>query len=651
MQFKHPEILYVLFALLIPIFIHLFQLQRFTKTPFTNIKFLKDIEFQTRKSSRLKKWLVLLARLGIFAALIIAFAQPYSSKKDTSKDWLTTIFLDNSMSMEAKGERGELLQRAVQDIAEYLPDKGDFSLLTNDQVYADLSKNILVEHLKNSVYSPTKMDLKTVLLKSQTIFDKNANKNHKLLLISDFQHNEDSKSINWNLLSNKQELDFVKVSPKTGFNTAIDSVSVLEKNADNTLLEIYLVNEGKSQKNVSVSALQNKIVLAKKTLDIPENKRQKTTLLIPNKIDNISIQIDTDDAYLFDNTFYISFQQPEIIKVLEISDNNSFLERIYSQDEFNFTQKKPTEISFELIDKQELVLLNNLEELPQHLAEKLLDFVQNGGSLTIIPNKNNTLDDLNSFFNQLNIGQLNSKLSDSLLVTKIQTSHPILRNVFDKKISNFQYPSVTTRFESTLLHTKNLLSYENQQAFISQISKGKGNIYWVSAALDLKSSNFTKAPLIVPVFYNMGKMSIRQTALAYRIGAKNRIEVDESLQQDEVLQIVGAAEDFIPIQEIQAEKVNLLTNKQPIKTGFYKIMNKEKFVKNLAFNYPKDENNLSFLEESDFYGANQNWYQYPTIKKALETLTIQQSVQSYFKWFVLLALLFLLIEILLLKYL
>lgn len=54
MQFKHPEILYALFALLIPIFIHLFQLQRFVKIPFTNVRFLKEIELQTRKSSRLK---------------------------------------------------------------------------------------------------------------------------------------------------------------------------------------------------------------------------------------------------------------------------------------------------------------------------------------------------------------------------------------------------------------------------------------------------------------------------------------------------------------------------------------------------------------------------------------------------------------------
>ena len=59
MQFKHPEILYALLLLIIPIIVHLFQLQRFVKVPFTNVKFLKNIVQQTRKSARIKKLLIL----------------------------------------------------------------------------------------------------------------------------------------------------------------------------------------------------------------------------------------------------------------------------------------------------------------------------------------------------------------------------------------------------------------------------------------------------------------------------------------------------------------------------------------------------------------------------------------------------------------
>jgi len=103
MQFKNPEILYALFLLLIPIFIHLFQLRRFQKVDFTNVAFLKKVTMQTRKSSTLKKWLVLATRLGMLTAIILTFAQPYntsSTKIEGEKE--TVLYIDNSNSMQAK---------------------------------------------------------------------------------------------------------------------------------------------------------------------------------------------------------------------------------------------------------------------------------------------------------------------------------------------------------------------------------------------------------------------------------------------------------------------------------------------------------------------------------------------------------------------
>ena len=103
MQFKYPEILFFLFLLLIPLLIHLFQLQKFKKEAFTNVKFLKKIELESRKSSKLKKLLILLSRMLALAALIIAFSQPYINKSDGLQQRKTIIYLDNSMSLQAMG--------------------------------------------------------------------------------------------------------------------------------------------------------------------------------------------------------------------------------------------------------------------------------------------------------------------------------------------------------------------------------------------------------------------------------------------------------------------------------------------------------------------------------------------------------------------
>ncbi|MEY2739096.1 MAG: hypothetical protein RL259_1005, partial [Bacteroidota bacterium] len=123
MQFKHPEILYFLFLLVIPILVHLFQLRRFKKEYFTNVKLLKELQTQTRKSSKIKKWLLLATRLLLLTCLIIAFAQPYfENEKTVKKGNDLIILLDNSFSMQAKGPKGELLKRSVQELLEELPE-------------------------------------------------------------------------------------------------------------------------------------------------------------------------------------------------------------------------------------------------------------------------------------------------------------------------------------------------------------------------------------------------------------------------------------------------------------------------------------------------------------------------------------------------
>ncbi len=103
MQFKYPEILFFLFLLLIPLLIHLFQLQKFKKEAFTNVQFLKKIDLESRKSSKLKKLLILLSRMLALATLIITFSQPYINKSDGLQQRKTIIYLDNSYEPAGNG--------------------------------------------------------------------------------------------------------------------------------------------------------------------------------------------------------------------------------------------------------------------------------------------------------------------------------------------------------------------------------------------------------------------------------------------------------------------------------------------------------------------------------------------------------------------
>ncbi|WKX75713.1 BatA domain-containing protein [Zobellia laminariae] len=147
MQFKYPELFWALFLLLIPIFIHLFQLRRFKKTPFTNVKFLKKVVSESRQSNTLKKWLLLFTRMLLLAAFIFAFAQPFFAEKSALKQKGTVIYLDDSFSMQLKEEGTTLLENAVQELIKKLPKEERFSLFTNTKTF----RNTTIQDIQNEL--------------------------------------------------------------------------------------------------------------------------------------------------------------------------------------------------------------------------------------------------------------------------------------------------------------------------------------------------------------------------------------------------------------------------------------------------------------------------------------------------------------------
>ena len=175
MQFKHPEIFYFLVLLIIPILVHLFQLQKFVKVPFTNVAFLQKLILQTRKSSKLKKWLILSTRLLALSAMIFAFTQPYFSNKNVNENQHNFIYLDNSLSTKTKGEKGDLLQVSSQEIIESISDKDKFSLLTNNNFYKNISSTELKKVLLNINNTASTLTFNEVLLKIESNKSKSTN--------------------------------------------------------------------------------------------------------------------------------------------------------------------------------------------------------------------------------------------------------------------------------------------------------------------------------------------------------------------------------------------------------------------------------------------------------------------------------------------
>lgn len=641
MQFKHPEILYFLAFLLIPILVHLFQLQRFVKVPFTNVAFLQKLVLQTRKSSRIKKWLILATRLLLLTALIFAFAQPYFSNHKLDEEQHFFIYLDNSLSTNAVGEKGNLLQIATQEIIENSTEKTSYSLLTNDHFYANKTASELKEELLKTTNTAKSRDLDDIFLK-MTSEHKSITSPTKNIVISDFQ-NIKKEGID----NTPKNTSFVKLVPEQKSNVSIDSIFVDDNGGSNFNVHIVVKNQGNAKNDIPIAIYNNDKLLNKQTFSIEENKTTEVTFsVVKAPVFLGKVAINFNDTYGFDNSFYFTINANEKINVLAIGESNNFLQRIYTKEEFNFNSSSLQNVNYNLIDKQHLIVLNELENIPETLINSIASYTAQGGNIVVIPSNKVTLSSYNNFFNKLNTGKLFSLKSDSLKVTSINYNHPLLKNVFEKKVANFQYPFVKTSFNTEFKNASNIVSFENKQGFIKQISLTNASMYWVAAPLNKDNSNFTNSPLIVPVFYNIGKQSLQLSELYYTINKQNTIDIDKQLGKDEVLSIVNSKGSFIPLQQTFQNKTRITTKDQPLTAGVYQVQQQNNVLRNIAFNYNKDESVLDFLVLSD---ANDMTIS-TSVKNTLENINNENKIQWLWKWFLGLAIVSLLLEILILKF-
>ncbi|MFH6972459.1 BatA domain-containing protein [Flavobacterium petrolei] len=640
MHFKHPEILYFLFLLIVPILVHLFQLRRFKKEYFTNVRFLKALSIQTRKSSKIKKWLLLTCRLLLLTCIIIAFTQPFFESKDSKNaNNELYIILDNSFSMQAKGKKGELLKRAVQELLEETPENVNFSLLTNSENYWNTDIKSVRSALQNLKYSATPFQLDNIMAKIKA---------HKSAFKKDIVIITDAIGLDEKQLKNSDVTDsplFIIPKAEQKNNVSIDSVFI-NKTLDNFYeISVQISGYGDDFKPIPIS-LYNENKLIAKTILTLETKKKNLNFTIPKQAFHGYFSI-ADNGLSYDNTLYFSISKTKKTNIISIGEpaKSNFLSRIYTSEEFNFNNYTLSALDYNKLEEQDAIVLNELDEIPQALSTTLKSFVEKGGNLIVIPSAINSITNLNSFISNFGNLRFNSLENREKLITKINFNHPIFNNVFENKVTNFQYPKTKKSFVLSS-SSPAALSYEDQSVFLTSIANSVSAVAVFAAPINTENSNFQQSPLIVPTFYKMA-MNIQNNGVnALTIGNNNPHLTEVSLNKDAILTVKGSDEQFIPIQQILNNKVKMTFNDYPEQAGNFSIFNKKEWVENISFNYNRTE--------SDLASANDNILSdYKTIESIpslFDTLQTDRTDNQIWKWFVIFALLFLISEMAIIRF-
>ena len=103
---------------------------------------------------------------------------------------------------------------------------------------------------------------------------------------------------------------------------------------------------------------------------------------------------------------------------------------------------------------------------------------------------------------------------------------------------------------------------------------------------------------------------------------------------------------MIPQQQYFNNKVAITTIDIPEKSGIYNIKNKAEIIENVSYNYNRNESILVYQNFSNLDNVTIS----NSISDAFNTIKNDTKVNELWKWFVILALILLIIEMLILKF-
>jgi hypothetical protein len=679
MEFVNPGFLYGLFAISIPVIIHLFNFRRFKKVYFTNVSFIKELKLQTQKQSRLKHLLILLMRILAIAAIVLAFAQPFIPVSENiikpHEKNVVSIYIDNSFSMQAKSEKGTLLDEArekAREIADVYKSSDLFQLLTNDfegRHQRFVSRDDFVNLIDEVKISPVVKSIPEAIARQTDLFVDNPSEKKTAYEISDFQKGIVNGEIN--IEDSTVNVFFIPIEAINADNLYIDSCwfeAPVQQVNQGVELKVSISNSSaNSYEKIPVKLKINGQQKALASFDINPGNSTEVTLAYNNYETGIQygeLEI-TDYPVIYDDKFYFSYYVTAVTSVLCINGNgqNVYINSLFGNDSlFFFRNVHEGNIDYSAFESYQLIILNELKEISTGLAQEAKQFTENGGSLIIFPSEDIDFISYRNFMSSLNAGYYTSLDTAGTKVSYINIEHPLYNDVFDEIPENIDLPFVFQKFRISVVsrsRQESLLELQTGGVFLNMYHLEGGKVYLFAVPLQTAFSNFPKHAIFVPTMYKIAVSSVIEDNLFYNIGENDVINVRHyNLSGDNVFRIRGRESDFefIPEHRRINAHLDIFPHGQISLAGNYTLFDGENPVKGIAFNYNRTESELNFytVDELNEILNNQGHRNIQILesgnKPFVQTLTELSHGIRLWRWFVILALLFLLAEVLLLRF-
>ncbi|PXX98745.1 hypothetical protein DF185_15295 [Marinifilum breve] len=669
LQFLHPNYLWFLFILLIPIIIHLFNFKRYKKIFFSNLRFLQNLNTENKRKSKLKNLLVLLLRMLALACIVIAFAQPYlpiSGEKLSNKgNELINIYIDNSFSMNGKTEKGNALEVAKNqafELVKSLPDYAKIRIYSNDiQHYStSLNKNQAIARIQEINPSPNSLQLSKTL--SNIRLDSPLDKS-QVYILSDFQNSQaDLEKLQQDSLLN---IDFVHFQLQATNNLVLDSCwfeKPIHFTGPQKELSVKISNHSnKDLKQIPIQLTINDSLKTVGSMDINKNSSEITQLRYNDRQSGlVQAKLSIEDYPItYDNSLYFSYKTNNVNHILSINQNkkNQYINKLYASDKnFEIKNINKTQLHNETFNEFQLIILNEIEDLESGFKQSLQTYLQNGGNLLFIPNEQ-IESSVNLFLSDVLAPNYLEIDSTQQRISKIETKANLYQDVFQDLKDNARLPDIYKFYKLSAPNNPSLESIwltAGSEKLFTRIRYGKGQLFQLSMNLNGDWTNLITHPILIPTLINLSKTSTNSSKIYHQIGKKNTIELTSSSNSNNEEQFhikndqIGI--DIIPlrINSFNHSTQLRVVDQLRISENYVVTLN-DSILQTCSFNYPRLESEHSYYEkqeiENKIKAIDENYSVISSEKMKLSELNNEKrDGRQFWRIFILLALSFFLIE-------
>ncbi len=675
MAFLSSSFLWALTALAIPIIIHLFQLRRFKRIEFPNVRMLQEVSQRTRSRKQVKHWLVLLSRLLALACLVLAFAQPYlPSATGTVKAGQrgVSLFLDDSWSMDGTNPQGRLLDQArksAQDAVMAYKATDRFQVLTNTfegRQQMLIGRDEALEAAAQAEVGPFSRPLSQVITRQREALARGEAPVKQAFLFTDLQEGQTDVE-NWTD-DPSITTTIVPLPPVNADNLALDSVwfaTPVRRLGQSEVLHVRIRNfGGQALENVPLKLTIDGRQRALATFAVNAQATVDTVLRFTNDATGphwgeVSL---TDRPITFDDNFFIAYRTAEKLNVLLISGGDAAsdktVEAVFAGDSTHAFSLQPyRQVDLASFARADLIILNALPDVPSGTASALKEFTENGGSLAVFPGREPDAASWSALLAQFGAG-FGARDTASMKVDRIDLQEPFYSEIFSTMPRNVELPLSRLRFKmSTPPVGRTLLRLQNSAPFLAAIPSGKGQVYVGASPLTEEGGSFTQHALFVTSLLRMAELSRPMGALYHVIGAEASIAVEGvDITGEEAPHLKGPdGTDLVPEVRHNLGSTAIALHDVDLSPGGYALVLGGDTLTRIALNLPRTESDPRAYapERLKQLLADRGLTSFSVLEADEKNLAVRlgelDQGTKLWKWFVLAALLFLALEILIIR--